>query len=374
MTDCQMFGLNPSWHHLVSVVVHAVNSALLFYVLNLYTGAIWRSSLVAVLFAIHPLHVESVAWISERRDVLSGMWWMLTMWRYWIWCHHRQRRNAVLVGLCFLGGLMSKPIIVTLPLIFLLLDIWPLQRVSATSLGQLLQQKKKVLSLIGEKIPLFIMALISGVLTIFAEGGQGTLGTLTSYPMTLRVGNALLSYVRYLGKTLWPTSLLPFYTYPDVLPWQVWLAVAALTLITLYCLWQFPKHPYLLIGWLWYLVMLLPVIGIIQQGEFAMADRYTYLPLIGVFVMLIWGGGALVTALPWWRREWSIAIAVCLVVALSAVTFRQTSFWRDTPTLFAHTLKEDPGNFKAMLQLGAYYRDGGELELARDYFLQALKQ
>lgn len=374
MVDCQLFGLEPSGHHLVNAFIHAVNSAVLCYVLTLYTGALGRSLVVAALFAVHPLHVESVAWISERRDVLSGMWFLLSLWRYKIWSDSRQKTDAMLVALCFLGGLMSKPIVVTLPVILLLADIWPLRRLPGESLRQLCRQWKQVVPLIGEKIPLFFMALLSGLLTIVAEEGIGSIGSLSGYPMTLRLGNAALSYVRYLGKTLWPTSLIPFYTYPEVLAWQVALALVTLVLISVFCVRQFRNHPYLLWGWLWYLVMLLPVIGIIQQGEFSMADRYTYLPLIGIFVMLVWGGGALVTSLVWWRREWTIAVAACLVVILSALTIRQTAFWRDTPTLFGHTLQEDPDNFKALLQLGAYHRDGGELELAQEYFLRVISQ
>lgn len=293
MMDCQLFGLSPAGHHLVSATIHAINSALLGYVLSLYTGAIWRSFLVAALFAVHPLHVESVAWISERRDVLSGLFWLLSMWSYWIWNQHRRLRNALLVGLFFLGGLMSKPIVVTLPVVFLLLDFWPLKRLSVTSFDDIWRQRRVVWTLVSEKLPLFALALISGGITIFAEESIGSIGTLVAYPMTIRLGNALLSYVRYLGKTLWPASLVPFYPYPEVQLWQVFLALLVLILITYFCLNTLKKHPYLLTGWLWYLVVLLPVIGIIQQGEFAMADRYSYLSLIGVFIMLVWGGGRL---------------------------------------------------------------------------------
>jgi tetratricopeptide (TPR) repeat protein len=374
LLDYQLFGLSPAGHHLTSVLIHAINSALLGYVLTLYTGALWRSCLVAALFAVHPLHVESVAWIAERRDVLSGFWWLLCMWRYWVWHRDREWRNAVLLCVCFLGGLMSKPIVVTLPVILLVLDGWPLQRLPREGICQLWSCRSQIWPLVMEKAPLFAMAVMSGVVTIFAEEGQGNLGSFAAYPMSFRLGNAVLAYVRYLGKTCWPFSLLPFYPYAELVPWQVCAAGVLLVLITIFLIRLRGDHPYLLCGWLWYLLTLLPVIGIIQQGEFALADRYTYLPLIGIFIALVWGGAALRARFAWLRQSWLLVIAAFFVVVLSGLTVRQTSFWRDTPTLFIHTLDEDPGNFKALLQLGAYHRDRGEMEQARDYFLRVLQQ
>ncbi len=373
LLDCQLFGLAPAGHHLVSALIHATNSVLLAWVLILYTGALWRSCLVAALFAVHPLHVESVAWIAERRDVLSGFWFLLTLWRYWYWCRSRRWRDALLLGVCFAGGLLSKPIVVTLPLVLLLLDIWPLERLPVSVVSHPWRHWHRLWPLLLEKSPLLAMAILSGVATIVAEEGQGNLGTLDSYPMAFRLANAVLSYVRYLGKTLWPATLLPFYPYVEIPAWQVVSALILLMAITLFCLRHRKTHPYLLCGWLWYLLTLLPVIGIIQQGEFSMADRYTYLPLIGLFIALVWGGDR-VLQVRWWRRQWTIAIIASLLIGLSALTVRQASFWRDTPTLFLHTLDEAPDNFKAMLQMGAYYRDQGDLDQARGYFLRVLKQ
>lgn len=373
MLDCQLFGTWAGGHHLVNVLIHIVNSLLLYYVLRLYTKAVWRSALVATLFAIHPLHVESVAWVSERRDVLCALWWLLAMWRYAVWRERRGGRHYLLFVVCFAAGLMSKPMVVTLPVVLMLCDVWPLRRITVTGLADGWRQRQGIGRLLGEKVPLFALALLSATITMRAE--VGSLGSLANYPLSMRVGNALLSYAKYLVNTIWPTGLIPFYPYPEHLPVGA-LAGATLLLVAIstFCLWQRNSQPYLLWGWVWYVVTLLPVIGLIQQGAFAMADRYTYLPLIGVFVMVVWGGARLIEGCAFWRPAWSCALTGGIIVVLSGVAFRQTGYWQDTLTLFTHTLDVAPDNYKALLQLGAYSRDVGELDQAEGYFAHVLRR
>lgn len=361
MLDCQLFGLKAGGHHLVNVLYHIVNTILLFLILGRLTGEVWKSVMVAALFALHPLRVESVAWVAERRDVLSTLWGLLAILAYAAWVEKQGTFRYLALLLAFVAGLAAKPMLVTLPLLLLLLDIWPLRRIKTDGLVDLWRQKKTVLALLYEKIPLFLLVPIFAAITLFAEGQGGALGSLAVYPLAYRVSNALLAYVRYLGMTFWPVDLLPFYPFPKTIsPWLAGVALFILGLITVAVLRNLKARPYLLVGWFWFLGTMLPVIGLIQQGSgFALADRYTYVPLIGVFIMVVWGGTALLERYgfpPLWMRLLSVGILAVLMI----LAFRQVGHWRNTTALFSYTLAVDPENKIALSQLGVQAREQGK--------------
>lgn len=372
MLDCQFFGLKASGHHLVNVLYHLANSILLFLLLNRLTAEFWKSTMVAALFALHPLHVESVAWIAERRDVLSLFLGFLSIMAYMCWLEKGGVGRYLLLVLCFIVGLASKPMLVTIPVLLLLMDFWPLRRLKIEGPVDLWGQWSSFRLLLVEKIPLFSVALASGFITVFAEDQGGTLGSLTEYPLSFRVGNAVLAYVRYLGMTFWPLNLLPYYPFPKTI--SFWLAGGALlilTLISIGCYVSLKSRPYLAVGWLWFIITLLPVIGIIQQGSgFALADRYTYLPLIGLFIMVAWGGGEF--AERWGAKPHRIRlISVMVLAVMMVITFFQVGHWRDTTTLFSYTIALDPENKIALSQLGVQAREQGNYPVAYRYLNKA---
>jgi hypothetical protein len=324
MLDHSIFGLNPHGYHLVNLLFHVMNTILLFLILRRMTKTLWPSAFVACLFAIHPLHVESVAWIVERKDVLSTFFWMLTMGAYSYYVEHPGFRRYCFVLLFFALGLMSKSMLVTLPFVLLLLDYWPLRRFSEIIPDQKIQaeefnfvpsdkQKKKskkkdavkeilevkkpadpeykwslIYPLLLEKIPLFALAIISSIVTYLAAHSAGAIHS-EEMSLGVRIGNAFISYIAYMGKMIWPSNLAVFYPHPGgLIPWQVLGSVFLLIVITLVVIWKAKKSPYLVTGWLWYLGTLVPVIGIVQAGSQAMADRYTYIPLIGLFITVAW--------------------------------------------------------------------------------------
>jgi protein O-mannosyl-transferase len=280
MLDVQLYGLHAGGHHLTNLVLHVSNSVLLLLLLRRMTGALWKSAAVAALFAVHPLHVESVAWVAERKDVLSTLFWILTMWAYLTYARRPGAGRYAAVLLVFALALMAKPMVVTLPLILLLLDVWPLGRVS-------LSWHRLVL----EKTPMFALSAAAGVATIVVQQRVGALAAITSVTPGLRVANALVSYGNYLAKTLWPARLAALYPYPQSLPAWPWLLTCGfgLAAISVAAVRLAPRRPYLMMGWFWYLLTLLPVIGLVQVGPQAMVDRFTYVPLVGVFVIVVWG-------------------------------------------------------------------------------------
>ena len=298
MLDCQIYGLDPGRHHLTNVLFHILNTLLLFLVFKKMTGALWKSAFVAALFALHPLHVESVVWVAERKDVLSTFFFMLTLWSYTRYVERTNLYNYLMVLLFFMLGLMTKPMLVTLPFVFLLLDYWPLQRFcfgSSDSNGQ----RSFYWGLVWEKMPLFILSSASSVVTYLVQKSSGAVNSLAAIPFHVRIANALLSYVSYIEKMLWPEHLAVLYPYPNViLPWKIVCAGLLLMMISVFIFRRLRSKPYLAVGWLWYLGTLVPVIGIVQVGAQAMADRYTYVPLIGIFFIAAWGGADLVTK---WR-------------------------------------------------------------------------
>jgi tetratricopeptide (TPR) repeat protein len=361
--DWQLFGGQPAGFHLTNVVLHTANTLLLFGVLTRLTGAVWRSAVVAALFALHPLHVESVAWVSERKDVLSTLFWMLTLAAYVSYVRRPGVCRYLLVLLALGLGLLAKPMLVTLPFVLLLLDYWPLRRWPDCSLRHLLL----------EKAPLFVLVLASCVVTYLAQLRGQAVAPLEAFPLAARLENALLAYTGYLGKMLWPTHLAVYYPHPrqDVSGARALGAGLFLVVITVLVLGPGRRRPYLAVGWLWYLGTLVPVIGLVQVGGQAMADRYTYVPLIGLFLLLVWGVADLAEAYRVPHR--SLAGAAALVLSACVVlTWVQVGHWKSTLRLWEHTVAVTENNFMAHVTLGTHYYQQGMLSDARREFKKAL--
>ena len=374
MLDVQLFGLAPAGHHAVNVLLHALNAVLLVLVLHRMTGAWWRSLLVGALFALHPLRVESVAWISERKDVLSGLFFLLAIEAYRGWTAHPVRaRYAALIAV-FALGLVSKPMLVTLPFVLVLLDAWPLGRLRGLPRNPATRAPVRTLpGLVGEKWPLLVLAALSAAATFFVQRQGGAVVPVEKLALARRVFNALVSYWRYVEKTLWPHDLAVFYQHgsgAEALAAAV--AAAALMAVTAVFLWQARSRPFLVVGWLWYLGMLVPVIGLIQVGSQAYADRYTYLPAIGLLVVIVWAAGGLVANS---RRGRALAagVAALALAGFSVVTVRQVALWKDTRTLFEHTLAISNGFAMAHQKLGEVMLQEGEVQHAIEHLEEALR-
>jgi protein O-mannosyl-transferase len=338
LVDCELFGVDAGWHHRMNVLWHGVGVLLLFGFLNRATRARWPSASVAAVFAIHPLHVESVAWVAERKDVLCAVFWFAALWAYVWYTERPDVGRYLLVAAAFCLGLMSKPMIVTLPFLLLLLDQWPLRR------GFRLR----------EKLPLFALSGISAVITLMTQQGSGAVESLAVIPFPARVENALVSYGVYLADTLWPSGLAVFYPFP--LPVEAWRVVAAGIgiLAVSGAVWAWGRERrYLIIGWLWYLGTLVPAIGLVQVGTQAHADRYMYVPMVGPLIMAAWGVAELLGKRP--RVAVAAAVAVCL--ALVPVTLAQEAYWKNSGTLFEHALAVTTGNSIAEHNLGSYLLD-----------------
>lgn len=364
ISDIELYGLNPGQHHLSNLIFHIINSLLLFLLFRRMTGDLWQSSLVAALFALHPLHVESVAWISERKDVLSTFFGLLT-----IACYFRYVRKpgaaAYLLNLFFfISGLMSKAMLVTLPLILLLLDYWPLKR---------LKPEKKRSRILIEKIPFFIISAGSAIITIFAQNSGGAVKTLKLYPLDVRIANAFVSYIAYIVKMIYPVDLAFFYPHPGVVMlWQTAASCLVLGAISLLVARKAKSSPYLAVGWLWYLITLIPVIGLVQIGLQSMADRYSYIPLIGLFIMLAWGIADI--SLQWRRRKTGLALVAAIFISLyMAVSWIQIGYWRNSITLFGHALDLNSDNHAAHFGLGNVLLSEGETDKAIGHYSEALK-
>src|SRR6266581_2612724 len=352
MLDCQLYGLKAGWHHFSNVLLHAIASILLFFALQRMTGAFWRSAFVAAVFAIHPLRVESVAWIAERKDVLSGVFFMLTLLAYLYYVRLPRTGRYLMVVFVFACGLMSKPMLVTLPFVLLLLDYWPLDRIRG-------QVSKRVL----EKIPLIALSAVSSIATLVAQ--KGAVGYTEELPVLERFNNAVLSYVLYIWQMLSPVNLAVFYPHPENrLPlWQISSSFLLLICITAVAIALRKKRPYLITGWLWYLGTLVPVIGLVQVGWQGRADRYTYLPQIGLYIAVTWALTDLTTS---WRHRRTILSAAALLTIglLSWDAWVQTSYWRDSETLFKHALAVTTNNDVAENNLGIVFQQKGQLDEA----------
>jgi len=357
--DCQLYGLQPAGHHLTSLLFHAANSVLLFCLLRRMTGALWRSALVAVLFALHPLRVQSVVWVSERKDVLSAFFWMLTLWAYIRYGEELKTQSPKVKGyyvaalVLFALGLMAKPMVVTLPFVLLLLDYWPLRRGC----------------LVAEKIPFFALSAVSCVVTFVVQNRTGAI--LTRFPLSVRLANVPVAYARYISKTFWPSNLAPFYPHETCGVWEVLGSVALLGLISGLVLWRMREQPYLAVGWAWFLGMLVPTIGLVQVGAQSMADRYSYLPSIGLGIMMVWTVCELAADR---RRLLQTAAfgAVLAALACAAVTRLQIPYWKDTAALFVHCTDVSDQKFLAYYNLGCVTMGNGDYARAIGYFEKSL--
>ncbi len=357
MLDCSLYGLKAGGHHFTNVLLHTVAVVLLFLVLQQMTGALWKSAFVAAVFAIHPLHVESVAWVAERKDVLSGVFFMLTLLAYVHYARAPSTWRYVIVAFLFALGLMSKPMLVTVPFVLLLLDYWPFRRIA----DQRSRPGHQLLSLLVEKIPLIALSAVSSAVTFFAQ--RGALGWTDQLPMLARINNALVTYVIYVRQMFWPANLAVFYPHPEnrLSPWEISLALTVLIGITMAAVILRKKAPYYIMGWFWYLGMLVPVIGLVQVGWQGHADRYTYLPQIGLYIAGTWAFADLTAS---WRRRRTLLIAAALLVvaALSCSASIQTSYWRNSETLFTHALAVTKHNDVAENNLGIIFLQNGQLD------------
>ncbi|HEX3623914.1 MAG TPA: tetratricopeptide repeat protein [Verrucomicrobiae bacterium] len=395
MLDCELFGLRPMGHHLINALIHSANALLLFVLLRRMTGAMWRSFFVAALFAWHPLHVESVAWASERKDVLSGFFWMLTL-----LCYVRYARNCGkssslaapkpgeggsssskssarfrflsspsywLALLFFACGLMSKPMVVTLPFVLLLLDFWPLQRFVASGAATASTLQRLIL----EKLPFFALAAASSAITLLVQ--HNAMWSTASLPFGFRLANTLMAYVRYLSKMFVPTNLALIYPYPHSWPLPGVIAAGTVLLaLTIVFVLQAKRFPYLTVGWFWFLGTLVPVIGLVQVGVQSMADRYTYLPSIGIFILVTWAISDLVASSQ--RKFETCAIAGgCALIACLVLTSIQLRYWRDDILLFSHTVAVTTDNYAAYDCLGKSWQQRGNVDRANKCYEAAVQ-
>ena len=398
MLDCQIYGLNPKGHHLNNLLLHIANTLLLFFVLNRMTGAFWRSIFVAALFALHPLHVESVAWAAERKDVLSTFFCMLTIWAYARYVELPCLNRYLPCLLFFALGLMSKAMLVTLPFVLLLLDYWPLRRFNfIMSPNSTIRQTpnrcasfspfipnpsiprfenyttQPIFSLLIEKVPFFVFSITSSIVTVLAQYSCGTIIALNSLPLKMRIANAFVSYVNYIAKMIWPFHLAVLYPYQGIPPlWHVFGSVLLLFAVTLLALKTLRLHSYFFVGWLWYLGTLFPVIGLVQTGAQTMADRYTYIPLVGLFIIIVWGLHFLFQGLRYHR----ILLCILGVLALFSImicTWIQVKYWKNSITLFEHTLEITSNNQIAHQHLGTALGQEGRFAESAKHFLEALR-
>jgi tetratricopeptide (TPR) repeat protein len=367
MTDCQLFGLNAGAHHLVNAAFHAANAFLLFILLLRWTGALWPALFVAALFAWHPLHVESVAWISERKDVLSTFFALLTLLSYTKYAKENCRRSFWFALVFYALGLMSKPMLVTLPFVMLLLDFWPLQRFPDFGF-----QMTAITRLTQEKWPFFLFAASSCVVTFLVQRNEAV-ASLEKVPLEIRFGNVLMSYAGYLLNTIWPAHLAVFYPLPKHFDW-FFLAIAATVLITCSTIaWlNCGQRPYLVVGWLWFLGTLVPVIGLVQVGDQAMADRYTYFPLIGIFLAATFTARDFASRFQFPKFIFPAAASLILTACL-ILTENQLRFWRDSESLFTHALAVTKDNALAHLNLGSALQLQGKSGQAMAHYREALR-
>ena len=360
--DCQLFGLAPAGHHFTSLLLHAANAVLLFLWLSGAAGSRGKAACVALLFGLHPAHVESVAWVAERKDVLSTLFWMLTLIAYSAYVRKPgAARYCLTLGL-FAAGLLSKPMLVTIPVLLLLLDWWPLGR------------KETWRRLLWEKVPMLVLSAGAASAAMWAQARGGSVAAIEQLPLGLRLENAVVSYVRYLGKTVWPTNLAVFYPFPPggIPVWEVWGSLAVLAAITWATLAVRRDRPWLTAGWLWYLLSLLPVIGIVQVGMQAMADRYLYVPMIGLLMAVTWECRVIAARSAVSARLAAAAAALVLVVC-AGFTWRQIHYWQDGVTLFTHAVEVTHDNFVAHDNLGVELDRRGQFEEAMAHYRETLR-
>jgi Flp pilus assembly protein TadD len=372
MLDYKLVGLNAGGYHITNLILHILSALLLFWLFNRMTGAIWKSAFVAAIFALHPLHVESVAWISERKDVLGAFFWMLTLCLYVYYTEKPVIKRYLLVVFCFILALMSKPMVVTLPVILILLDYWPLKRFESkkteNNLTDIVPAKVSRWPL-WEKIPFLILSAALVIMTLYSPDKP----SLKVFPLGSRIANMPVALVTYLEKTLWPHDLAIFYPFSEQLPiWQVLGAAAGILLISAAVIIMMRRLPYLFVGWLWYVITLLPVIGILQVGGFSMADRYDYLPSIGIAVMLAWG-------IPLFfesgntRKKILFPAGVFFIAILSLLTWQQCGYWKNSITLFNHALRVTKNNYLVHNNIAPSLAEEGKIEEAIYHYSEAIR-
>ena len=374
--DIQLYGMNAGGHHLTNLLFHIANTLILFLLFNKMTGHLWRSGFVAALFALHPLHVESVAWVAERKDVLSTFFWLLTMWAYSRYAEKPKINKYVVVLLFFVMGLMSKPMLVTLPFVLLLMDFWPLGR---WQWGQEIEEehikapKSSALYLVVEKVPFFAITVIASIAAYITQRKGGAVPAMDFALLKMQTANAIVSYVSYIGKMIWPCKLAAHYPHPGMLPvWQVVGAGLLITCMSVFGVWKWRKFPYFTFGWFWFLGTFVPVIGFVKIGDFFMADRFTYVPLIGLFVVIAWGVPELVV-IERHRKTLLTTLAAALLLIFAAVAWRQTGYWENDMMLFEHARKVTINNYGAHNNIGTALARQGRTEDAVDHYLQALR-
>ncbi|MCP4367596.1 MAG: tetratricopeptide repeat protein, partial [Deltaproteobacteria bacterium] len=383
--NIQLYGMKPGGHHMANVLIHIINALLLFAIFHKATGAPWKSAFVALLFATHPINVESVAWVSEHKNVLSTLFWMLTMLTY---VYYTKRCNLFLYLLSllfYMFGLMSKPMLVTLPFVLILFDYWPLERfkfiIPDYNLNKIYFKtiisdfrKSSLFNLIIEKVPFILLSAVSIFFSSLSLQNQGIDMSAEASPVMLRMTNALVSYFTYIIKMVWPKDLAVFYPYPNmVLAWKAYSALFFLVCITLFAFRTFKKMPYIGVGWLWYMGTLFPVIGLVQAGLWpAMADRWAYVPFIGLFVIAAWGGPEFAYQYGI-KKKWLSAAAVILVIIFMAASWIQVGYWKNSSSLFKHALNVTDQNFIAYNNLGIAMTESGNTHKALRYFEKALQ-
>ena len=386
MLDYELYGPWAGGHHFTALLLHTANSLLLLFVLNSMTGSFWPSAFVAAAFALHPLHVESVAWVSERKDVLSTFFWLLTMWAYTSYIKSPTIARCLLTLVIFSLAFISKSMVVTLPFVFLLLDYWPLNRFQPDKLlkdADLRQNQKStdtatgavpVYRMVLEKLPFFAFAGIASIITFLTEGSGKSVAVFEYLSMKARILNALVSYARYIVKTLYPSKLACLYPHPgDSLPlWQPVVSLIVLIILTAGIIYFGRQRRYLIVGWLWYLGTLVPVIGLIQIGRQAMADRYTYIPLIGLFIIIAWGFSDIFSRLHH-RKVILSFCSVIIILALGILSWRQAGYWRNDVILFKHAIEVVPNNLWAHERLASIFYKQGKFEDAAKHFREMLR-
>jgi tetratricopeptide (TPR) repeat protein len=378
LVDYDLFGLNPAGYHLSNLILHLLNTLLLFILLRRMTGEVWKGAAVAALFAVHPLNIESVVWIAERKNLLSTLFWILTLLAYVRYAEKPGWKRYASILVCFILGLTVKPMLITLPFVLLLLDYWPLQRFSwsdrdrSGAMQDRTKRRKHLIHLLIEKMPLILLSLLSAWITFEAARSGGAVKAISVFPLVGRIENAIVSYAMYLQKMTWPADLAIFYPYPIGRPfWQVGLSILFLTAVTTLVCIKGRTHRYLINGWFWYGITLLPVIGLVQVGFQSMANRYAYISLIGIFVIVIWGVEDLLKRssgrryIPVFTVAVILAFAFCMMAALPA--------WKNSEAAFQQALRVTKNNHIAELGMGNIWFNRGNLSKAQDYYRASLR-
>jgi len=389
MLDYELYGVNPGGYHWTNLILHVANTVLLFLSLNLMSGAIWRCAFVAALFAVHPLHVESVAWVSERKDVLSTLFWMLTMISYTYYIRKRTLGRYVLVFSTFTLGMMAKPMLMTLPFVLILLDYWPLKRFELGKTDSImrkgwdsfkrcikLSQGEKLYLILIEKIPFIVLSVIFSIVTFTAEKQFGAISSLKELSIAERIYNAIVSYSLYIIKMFCPLNLAFFYPHPGSWPlWEIGISCVFLIAFTYMSMKCAKTYPYGIVGWLWYLVTLIPVIGLIQVGSHAMADRYTYIPLIGIFITTSWAISDFAVKKPFGKLSNMVlmGLPVVSVLVLMICAYFQVGYWRESRILYRHAVAVTHANYAAHNNLAAALGKLGQDDVALSHLYESVR-